>query len=105
MNAQSIVERIAPNEAALLDSLFNPVFFSDGSKGTYNGYIVKRFKNHVRFTWGANKNLMVNSAGVLGTWDRHEGKTYYSYILDPFGSDVGYRAECEAAALIYRMGV
>ena len=85
--AQSIVERIAPNEQTFLDSLFNPVTFSDGSTGTYNGHIVKRYKTHVRFTWS-----------------RHEGKTYYSYTLDPFGEDVGYRTECEAANLIYKMG-
>ena len=102
--AQSIAERIAPNEQAFMDSLFNPVTFSDGSTGTYNGHIVKRYKSHVRFTWGSQKNLLVNNAGVLGQWSRHEGETYYFYTLDPFGEDVGYRAKCEAADLIYKMG-
>lgn len=99
MDARQIVERIAPNEAAMLDSLFNPVEFSDGTKGTYSGFIVKVTKTQVRFTWGCHKQLMVNKHGVVGQWHVMNGKTFYHYVLDPFGP-CRYSAECEAGQLL-----
>ena len=100
MNAAQIVERIAPNEKAMLDSLFNPVEFSDGAKGTYSGYIVKCNKTHVRFAWMGHKELLVNASSVLGQWSKLGGKTYYHYVLNPFGENVPYSVEQEAAKML-----
>lgn len=100
MNAQQILDKIAPSESAMLYSLFNPVTFTDGTKGTYSGYIVKRTKTQVRFTWMNHKQLVVTAKGVLGQWSVQLGKTWYHYVLDPFGKGVKYSEEVEAGNLI-----
>ncbi len=100
MTALQIFERIAPSENVMLNSLFQPVTFSDGSKGTYSGFIGKVFTDHIRFCYGKEKHLMINRAGVIGQWSIQCGATWFHYVLSPFGDNVKYSVECEVSKMI-----
>ena len=91
-----IIEKIAANETDFLNSLFNPILFSDGSKGTYNGHIVRKYKNHIRFTYMDKKNLLVNKSGVIGQYSITPHGTHYFHVLDPFGANVCFSASIDA---------
>lgn len=99
MNAQDILDRIAPDQAAHAKSLTQPVAFSDGTTGSYVGYVERRRPSSVDFVW-SGKTMTINNQGVICSRSKtSEGKTWYGYTLDPFG-EMRYSDERDAAQMI-----
>lgn len=93
-NAEQVVDAIAGSEAEFVSA---PKLFA--------GFVRKVTKTRVDFHWarakrGKPSEMTINKHGVICSRSVVNGRNWYGYTLDPFGEDVSYSVEREAARLI-----
>lgn len=94
MRAEELLSKIAENE-----SIFK------ANPGQYFGFIEKLRKRAIDFVWTRSGNpvdLTITPRGVVASRRKFEGRTWYFYTLDPFGSDVGYMETDQLAHLLLK---
>lgn len=99
MTANDLLERIAPNEAVFTDSLFKPVQFSDGTSGTYSGFVRAKPGKRVDFFLFGHE-YTITGRSVWACRSVHEGKNWFSYTLDPTNGQLTFSQEAEFSQLM-----